>query len=93
VSGSLASEEESPDHSSLTKIRQHLSLFVHKQVFAFVLQIAETLDGSLDQLWKFHDPWYCLTLHGRCAPSKTRGLTTKTSITARPSEILQNFSV
>ena len=32
--------EESPGHSSLTKLRQRLPLFVHEQVFAFVLEIA-----------------------------------------------------
>ena len=37
----LESHEESPDHSSLTKIRQRLPLFVHEEVFAFVLQIVE----------------------------------------------------
>ena len=36
----LGAAEESPDHSSLTKIRQRLPLFVHEQVFAFVLEIA-----------------------------------------------------
>ena len=35
----LGASEESPDHSSLTKIRQRLPLFVHEQVFAFVLEI------------------------------------------------------
>jgi transposase len=33
--------EASPDHSSLTKIRQRLPLAVHEQVFAFVLQLAQ----------------------------------------------------
>jgi hypothetical protein len=32
--------ETTPDHSSLTKIRQRLPLEVHEQVFAFVLGIA-----------------------------------------------------
>src|SRR5690348_1485645 len=32
--------EATPDHSSLTKIRQRLPLEVHEQVFAFVLGIA-----------------------------------------------------
>ena len=32
--------QESPDHSSQTKIRQRLPLFVHEQVFAFVLESA-----------------------------------------------------
>ena len=36
----LGAAEESSDHSSLTKIRQRLPLFVHEQVFAFVLEIA-----------------------------------------------------
>jgi transposase len=33
--------EASPEHSSLTKIRQRLPLAVHEQVFAFVLQLAQ----------------------------------------------------
>jgi transposase len=33
--------EATPDHSSLTKVRQRLPEVVHEQVFAFVLQIAE----------------------------------------------------
>lgn len=33
--------ETTPDHSSLTKIRQRLTLEVHEQVFAFVLGIAQ----------------------------------------------------
>jgi hypothetical protein len=36
----LRASEESPDHSSLTRIRERLPLFVHEQVFAFVLEIA-----------------------------------------------------
>lgn len=36
----LESSEESPDHSSLTRIRERLPLYVHEQVFAFVLEIA-----------------------------------------------------
>ncbi len=36
----LGVSEESPDHSSLTKIRQRLPLLVHEEVFAFVLDIA-----------------------------------------------------
>ena len=36
----LGVAEESPDHSSLTKLRQRLPLFVHEQVFAFLLEIA-----------------------------------------------------
>ena len=34
-------EEASPEHSSLTVIRQRLSVEVHEQVFAFVLKIAQ----------------------------------------------------
>jgi transposase len=33
--------EATPDHSSLSKIRQRLPLTVHEQVFAFVLQVAQ----------------------------------------------------
>jgi transposase len=33
--------ETTPDHSSLTNIRQRLPLSVHEEVFAFVLQIAQ----------------------------------------------------
>jgi len=33
--------EATPDHSSLTKVRQRLPEVVHEQVFAFVLQIAD----------------------------------------------------
>jgi Transposase domain (DUF772)/Transposase DDE domain len=36
----LDASEESPDHSSLTRIRERLPLYVHEQVFAFVLEIA-----------------------------------------------------
>lgn len=36
----LGASVESPDHSSLTKIRQRLPLSVHEEVFAFVLDIA-----------------------------------------------------
>src|SRR5690606_24206687 len=36
----LEAAEESPDHSSLTRIRERLPLYVHEQVFAFVLEIA-----------------------------------------------------
>lgn len=36
----LEASQESPDHSSLTRIRERLPLFVHEQVFAFVLEIA-----------------------------------------------------
>jgi len=42
-----------------------------------VKEVAEPLDGSLDQLRKFHDPWHRLTLRGRCAPSKTVGINHK----------------
>jgi transposase len=37
----MALSETTPDHSSLTKIRQRLPLEVHEQVFAFVLGIAQ----------------------------------------------------
>lgn len=37
----LAADEESPDHSSLTKIRERLPLSVHEHVFALVLQVAQ----------------------------------------------------
>jgi len=33
--------EETPDHSSLTRVRDRLPLPVHQQVFCFVLQVAE----------------------------------------------------
>jgi len=36
----LEASQQSPDHSSLTRIRERLPLFVHEQVFAFVLEIA-----------------------------------------------------
>lgn len=36
----LEAGEESPDHSSLTRIRERLPLYVHEQVFAFVLEIS-----------------------------------------------------
>lgn len=36
----LEAAEESPDHSSLSRIRERLPLFVHERVFAFVLEIA-----------------------------------------------------
>ncbi len=42
-----------------------------------VEEVAESFDRSLDQLRKFHDPWHRLTLHGRCAPSKTVGINHK----------------
>ena len=42
-----------------------------------VEQVAESFDGSLDQLRKFHDPWHPLTLRGRCAPSKFMGINHK----------------
>jgi transposase len=34
-------DEATPDHSSLSKIRQRLPLWVHEQVFAFVLKVAQ----------------------------------------------------
>ena len=37
----LAIQEDSPDHSSLTVIRNRLPLEAHQQVFAWVLQLAE----------------------------------------------------
>src|SRR6516225_10413394 len=37
----LALNESTPDHSSLTKIRQRLPLDVHERVFLFVLQVAQ----------------------------------------------------
>jgi transposase len=33
--------EETPDHSSLTRVRDRLPLSVHQQVFCFVLQVAD----------------------------------------------------
>ena len=36
----LAATEDSPDHSSLTKIRERLPLEIHAAVFQFVLQLA-----------------------------------------------------
>jgi transposase len=36
----IALTQSTPDHSSLTKIRQRLPLVVHEQVFAFVLRLA-----------------------------------------------------
>ena len=36
----LEASKESPDHSSLTRIRERLPLSVHEEVFAFVLEIA-----------------------------------------------------
>lgn len=36
----LKPQESSPDHSSLTKIRQRLPLEIHEQVFTFVLELA-----------------------------------------------------
>ena len=36
----IAVHEETPDHSSLTRIHQRLPLKVHEQVFAFVLEVA-----------------------------------------------------
>lgn len=37
----LGPMEESPEHSSLTRIRKRLPLEVHEEVFAFVLRLAE----------------------------------------------------
>jgi transposase len=37
----IALDEATPDHSSLTVIKQRLPLPVHEQVFAFVLQVAQ----------------------------------------------------
>jgi transposase len=37
----LALSESTPDHSSLTKIRQRLPLDVHERIFLFVLQVAQ----------------------------------------------------
>jgi transposase len=37
----VARNEATPDHSSLTTIRQRLPLAVHEQVFAFVLKVAQ----------------------------------------------------
>jgi transposase len=37
----VAWNEKTPDHSSLSKIRQRLPLSVHDQVFAFVLKVAQ----------------------------------------------------
>jgi transposase len=37
----IAVNEATPDHSSLTVIKQRLPLAVHEQVFAFVLQVAQ----------------------------------------------------
>src|SRR5215510_4080177 len=37
----LPLNEATPDHSSLTKIRQRLSLEVHEEVFLFVLRLAQ----------------------------------------------------
>ncbi len=36
----LDASEESPEHSSLTRIRERLPLLIHEQVFTFVLEIA-----------------------------------------------------
>jgi transposase len=38
----LGPTEESPDHSSLTRIRKRLPLEVHEEVFQFVLRLAES---------------------------------------------------
>ena len=37
----VAWDERTPDHSSLSKIRQRLPLGIHEHVFAFVLQVAQ----------------------------------------------------
>jgi transposase len=37
----VAWNEATPDHSSLSKIRQRLPLSVHEHVFAFVLKVAQ----------------------------------------------------
>ncbi len=37
----VAWNEATPDHSSLSRIRQRLPLLVHERVFAFVLQVAQ----------------------------------------------------
>jgi transposase len=34
-------DKETPDHSSLTQVRNRLSLAVHEAVFQFVLQLAD----------------------------------------------------
>jgi len=38
---SVALTEDTPDHSSLTRVRDRLPLSVHQQVFQFVLQVAD----------------------------------------------------
>ncbi len=38
---SVALTEDTPDHSSLTRVRNRLPLSVHQQVFQFVLQVAD----------------------------------------------------
>ncbi|MEW4530126.1 transposase [Maioricimonas sp. JC845] len=47
----LAADEDVPDHSSLTRVRQRLPLEVHEKVFEFVLEVARKKrllkDGSL----------------------------------------------
>jgi hypothetical protein len=39
--------QDSPDHSSLTVIRDRLSLGVHDQVFTWVLALAKDVSGRL----------------------------------------------
>jgi len=39
---SVALTEDTPDHSSLTRVRDRLPLSVHQQVFQFVLQVADS---------------------------------------------------
>ena len=39
---SVALTEDTPDHSSLTRVRDRLPLSVHEQVFQFVLQVADS---------------------------------------------------
>ena len=39
---SVGLTEETPDHSSLTRVRDRLPLSIHQQVFQFVLQVADS---------------------------------------------------
>jgi len=39
---SVALTEDTPDHSSLTRVRDRLPLSIHEQVFQFVLQVADS---------------------------------------------------
>ena len=41
--------EDTPDHSSLTRVRDRFSLEVHVKVFRFVLQIAFGVSGGFKQ--------------------------------------------